>query len=394
MRLVYPAARGGRPTAGNRGRACQTRPMSWVLTILGIVLLIVLHELGHFAMAKAVGMRVERFSLFFPPRLAGIRRGDTEYMIGAIPAGGYVKITGMTSDETKDMDLRVAVRAYWLQAPWKRVAVILAGPGVNILIAFVLFWAVLFTGSLNGAVALGNLDPSVATLAPSTSVLMVEHGAPGYGKLRPGDRILAVDGRTATIESARAQIASDRCAGALTNGCRAAAPVHLTVRRDGRVLTLSVYPRYNAEAKRMLIGFAFGSAKSFGVFAAMGASVSQMWHVTTGTLTGFEHALTSSKARKQISSIVGITQYAHETVVAGAGYALVFLAFLSLILAVINLFPFLPLDGGHILWALAEKVRGRRVSLVAMWRFSSVGIVLLLFLVINGVSNDISRLAG
>ena len=78
----------------------------------------------------------------------------------------------------------------------------------------------------------------------------------------------------------------------------------------------------------------------------------------------------------------------------GAGYALVFLGFISLILAVINLFPFLPLDGGHVLWSVAEKVRGRRISLVAMYRFSSVGIVLLLFLVVNGVSNDISRLGG
>jgi regulator of sigma E protease len=85
---------------------------------------------------------------------------------------------------------------------------------------------------------------------------------------------------------------------------------------------------------------------------------------------------------------------AHETVSAGAGYALVFLGFLSLILAVINLFPFLPLDGGHVLWSLGEKLRGRRISIMAMYRYSSVGIVLLLFLVINGLSNDISRLTG
>jgi len=136
------------------------------------------------------------------------------------------------------------------------------------------------------------------------------------------------------------------------------------------------------------------SLGEYSALAAAGAAVKEMWHVTTQTLTGFSRALTSSKVRHQVSSIVGITQDAHETVVAGLGYALVFLAFLSLILAVINLFPFLPLDGGHILWALAEKVRGRPVSLVAMWRFSSVGIVLLLFLVINGVSNDLSRLAG
>src|ERR1035437_2167007 len=84
--------------------------MSWVLTVLGIVALIVLHELGHFLAAKATGMRVERFSLFFPPRLFGIRRGETEYMVGAIPAGGYVKITGMTPEEIEDADPAVAAR--------------------------------------------------------------------------------------------------------------------------------------------------------------------------------------------------------------------------------------------------------------------------------------------
>src|SRR6202049_3483830 len=135
--------------------------MSWVLAILRIVVLIVLHELGHFAVAKAVGMRVERFSLFFPPTLARVRRGETEYAIGAIPAGGYVKITGMNPEEIADLEPEVARRAYYTQAPWKRIVVILAGPGVNILIAFVLFWAILATGSLNGARALENINPAV-----------------------------------------------------------------------------------------------------------------------------------------------------------------------------------------------------------------------------------------
>ena len=82
-----------------RREPATLRPVSWVLTILGIVALIVLHELGHFTAAKAVGMRVERFSLFFPPTLSRVRRGETEYAIGAIPAGGYVKITGMSPEE-------------------------------------------------------------------------------------------------------------------------------------------------------------------------------------------------------------------------------------------------------------------------------------------------------
>jgi regulator of sigma E protease len=369
--------------------------MSWVLAILGIVVLVVLHELGHFTVAKAVGMRVERFSLFFPPTLLRVQRGGTEYALGAIPLGGYVKITGMTPEELKDVDLRVAAHGYAMQPPWKRVVVILAGPGVNVLIAFALFWLVLFSGNLNGATALGDLDPSVLTLVPSTSVQAIERGKPADGVLRPGDRLLAVEGHPVNVESAVRRISAHRCAGALTEGCRAATPVTLTVERAGRRLTLSVFPRYDKTVGRMLVGFEFGAGtKRFGILGAAAASVEEMWHVTTQTLTGFGRVLTSSKARKQVSSIVGITQDAHENVVAGAGYAVVFLGFISLILAVINLFPFLPLDGGHVLWSVAEKLRGRRISLVAMYRFSSVGIVLLLFIVLNGVGNDISRLGG
>ncbi|HST56405.1 MAG TPA: site-2 protease family protein [Solirubrobacteraceae bacterium] len=369
--------------------------MNWVLTILGIMSLIVLHELGHFAVAKAVGMRVERFSLFFPPKLFSVRRGETEYCIGMIPAGGYVKITGMSPQELEGLDPEIARRAYCNQAPWKRIVVILAGPGVNLLIAFVLFWAVLVSGSLNGAAALNNLSPSVQTITPTTSIQAIERHQPAVGVLRPGDRIVAVDGRRASVRSTMKAIASHRCPGAQTDGCRAQTPAQITISRAGKQLTLSVYPRYSKANGRMLVGFNFGAAaKPFSALGAVGAALHQMWSVTTQTLTGFEQALTDSKVRHQVRSIVGITEDAHRTVAAGPGLALVFLGFFSLVLAVINLFPFLPLDGGHVLWSVAEKVRGRPVSLLSMWRFSSVGIVLLVFLVVNGLSNDISRLTG
>jgi regulator of sigma E protease len=369
--------------------------MSWLLTILGIVVLIVLHELGHFAAAKAVGMRVERFSLFFPPNLFTFRRGETEYAIGAIPAGGYVKITGMNPEELGDLHPEVARRAYYAQSPWKRIVVILAGPAMNILIAFLLFWAVLLSANLDGMLAIGNLDPSLQTVKPTTTVQKTLPGDPAYGVLRAGDRILAVDGRWATVSSTEQAIGAHRCAGAQTDGCRAATPAKVTVRRAGRDLTVMVYPRYSQANKRMLLGFDFGvAARSYGALAAAGAALGAMWHTTTNMLTSIGHAFTSEKVRHQFHSIIGITEIAHETVVAGAGFALVFLGFISLVLAVINLFPFLPLDGGHILWSVAEKVRGRRISLIAMYRYSSVGIVLLLFLVLNGFGNDISRLAG
>jgi regulator of sigma E protease len=371
--------------------------MNWLITILGIMALIVLHELGHFAVAKAVGMRVERFSLFFPPKLVGFKRGETEYMIGAIPAGGYVKITGMNPEEIEGLPPEVASRAYYAQAPWKRIVVILAGPGVNLLIAFLLFWSVLFVGSFNGALALEGVTPDVQTLKPATTAVgTVEPNMPATGVLRAGDKIVAVDGRPVTLRGAVQAISSHRCAGAVSEGCRARTPAIVTVRRGGGLVKLSIFPRYSKQAGRMLLGFQFviPSPRPFGVFSAAGASAREMWAMTTQTFSGLAKAITSSKQRGQVSSIVGISQFTERAVAAGPGKALVVIGYVSLVLAVLNLLPFLPLDGGHVLWAVAEKLRGRRVSLAAMWRFSSVGIALLLFLVINGFSNDIGRLGG
>jgi regulator of sigma E protease len=371
--------------------------VSWVITLIGICALVILHELGHFLAAKAVGMRVERFSLFFPPTLARVRRGETEYAIGAIPAGGYVKITGMSPQEIEELDPEVRKRAYYCKPPWQRIVVILAGPGVNLLIAFLLFWGVLFAGSVNGAWTLQKLNPSVTTVYPSPAVAGVERGMPASGVLRRGDRIVAVDGRPVHgLEDVTRAVNSHRCAGGATvEGCRAATPVSLTVQRGRQRVTLSVAPRYNRTEKRMLVGFSFGLApKHFGVASAASASVQEMWGITESTVSNVFRAFTEPKVRREFRSIVGITEAANESIQAGAGYALVFLGFISLVLAVINLFPFLPLDGGHVAWAVAEWLRGKRVSLSAMWRYSSVGIVLLAFLVINGLSNDISRLTG
>ena len=119
--------------------------MSWVLAFAGFAVLVVLHEAGHFTAAKAVGMRVERFFLFFPPKLVELKRGETEYGIGAIPLGGFVKITGMNPEE--ELDPEVEQRAYYHQPVWKRIVVIAAGPFVNIVLAFVIFYLALAFGA-------------------------------------------------------------------------------------------------------------------------------------------------------------------------------------------------------------------------------------------------------
>jgi regulator of sigma E protease len=355
--------------------------MSWVLTFLGFIALIVLHEFGHFAAAKAVGMRVERFSLFFPPKLVGITRGETEYAIGALPLGGYVRITGMSPNEEIPED--VLPRAYYRQPVWKRLVVIGAGPAMNVLVAFLLLWGVYAFSAQQQR-------------TDRARVATVESGHPASGVLRPGDVLLAVDGRPVRWNTSTGsgnfitQISSHRCAGTPVQGCVATTPARLTVLRGSRVLSFDIYPRYNKELGRTLVGI-----QSLPVLAgesvghAMSSSVHEMWYVTSQTVSHISKIFTSEKARKEVHSIVGVSAVASEEFSYSVPAALYLLAIISLSLAIINLFPFLPLDGGHIFWALAEKVRGRPIPFAVMERASVVGFALVLFLFMVGFTNDI-----
>ena len=354
--------------------------MSWLLAFLGFALLIILHELGHFAVAKWVGMRVERFSLFFPPLLARRQRGETEYAVGAIPLGGYVKITGMNPHE--DIPADVAHRAYYKQPVWKRIAVIAAGPAVNIVLAFLILWVLFLVN--------GRLDTD------ATRVGSVERGLPAAGVLMPGDELLAVDGKRGSIDVLSAQISSHKCEGKPTPGCRAADPARLTVLRDGREITVSVRPVYDAELDppRTRVGFAFARVvEDLGPVQASSVAVSEMWRFTSGTVTTIARILDPEK-RKEISGVVGTYETTRQAVQVDLTLAVYILAVISLSLGVINLFPFLPLDGGHIFWALAEKIRGKAIPFSVLERAGFVGFALVMMLFAIGLSNDIGRLTG
>ncbi len=357
--------------------------MSYVLAFLGLVALIVLHEAGHFAVAKAVGMRVERFSLFLGPLLVKIRRGETEYGIGPIPLGGYVKITGMNPHE--EIAPELVPRAYYNQPAWKRIIVILAGPAVNLLIAFALLMGIAWA---NGKVVTKHGQP-----VSTHRVEALE--APASHYLKPGDEIIAVDRRHGlSLQQITNEIASHHCAGSPTAGCAASTPVQLVVRRSGRLLGFSILPRYDSAAKRSRVGFAFGVVvRPVGPGRAAAESVSEMWSVTTQTVSVIAH-LFEPKERKQLHGIVGGFKVTQQRFALDTTDALSTLALISLSLAIINLFPFLPLDGGHVFWALAEKVRRRRIPFEVMERAGLVGFVLVVIVGVIGLSNDISTLTG
>ncbi len=351
--------------------------MSYLLAFLGFAALIILHEAGHFAAAKAVGMRVERFSLFFGPLLVKFRRGETEYGIGPIPLGGYVKITGMNPRE--DMPDEVRPRAYYNQAVWKRIVVILAGPAVNLVLAIAILFAVYWSN--------GYYDST-------QRITGIESGTVAATRLRPGDTLVSVDGVAGGPAQLRNRLASHRCAGAQTDGCQAATPAIVVVTRGGQQLSFKLRPRYNASAGRPLLGFAFGQRHvAVGPGRAATLGVTDLWAETTATVSRIAK-LFQAKERAQLHGTVYGFKVTQQSFAKDSTTALFILALISWSLALINLFPFLPLDGGHIFWALAEKLRGRRIAFEVMERAGVVGFVLILLLFAVGLSNDISGLAG
>ncbi len=349
-----------------------------LVTFAGIATLVLLHEAGHFVAAKAVGMRVERFSLFFGPMLLKFRRGETEYGIAAIPLGGYVKITGM--NPTEALPPEVEHRAYYRQAVWKRIVVIIAGPVVNFVLAFAILWG--YFGFTTGSETTREIDK-------------ISAGSPAVGVLQPGDRLVAVDGKQGSPTALREQLATHRCPGKQVDGCVAEPPARLTVERDGATRTFTLAPKYDAEFKRPLVGFQFGNRPlNLGAGEAATRSVDTMWTVTRETVETVVGLFYSSKARDEVGSVVGGYEVTRRTLAYDVGRAVFILGLISLSLAVINLFPFLPLDGGHIFWALAEKVRGRAIAWQTMEKASVVGFVLVMLVFFIGVTNDIERLGN
>ncbi len=349
--------------------------MSWVIVVLGFITLVILHELGHFTAAKAVGMRVERFSLFFPPLLVRKTIGETEYAIGALPLGGYVKISGMSPAE--DLPDEVRTRAYYSQPVWKRIVVIAAGPFVNLVLAFVVL--LIYFGMVG--------QPSL-----STSVGGFQKGYPAQAVLQKGDQLIAVDGQSGEADQLSKLISSHKCAGKQVKGCLAKDPAHLLVKRDGKIIEVTVRPRYDPAFKRMLVGFTYGiehQRESFG--KAVGDSVDDFWSVAKQTAS-LPARILNSHERKQISGVVGVSDVAHTTINTDAALAVRLLAIVSLSLAIVNLFPFLPLDGGHIFWAVVELVRRRPVSYSVMERAGVVGFMLVIMLFFIGLTNDIGRI--
>jgi len=408
--------------------------MHLAVAIAGLAFLVLIHEAGHFFVALAVRMRPRRFYIFFPPALVKTVRNGIEYGIGSIPLGGYVKIPGMhrpapgdvetylgraleeapwlggeaealkraladdrldnarkaldelrrslgraeLSDPARrsadrglrELDDGLSDDAYWRSAVWKRIAVIFAGPGVNLLFAVVALAATFVIG--------------VPTVSRSVGSITPNSGATAAG-LRPGDTIVAVNGQPTTsfdAISTRIQASHGK-------------PIRVTVVRDGhRIVLRPSRPHFERDQGRFILGFvpAFVD-RSYGPADSFRRAAVQTGHVTVAIGESLGRIFTGS-GRKEVSSVIGITQASSQAVAYGFTVYLQILALISLSLALLNLLPLLPLDGGHIAMSLLEKIRRRPLPREAYERFSAVGIALVLMLFFIGLSNDISRIRG
>jgi regulator of sigma E protease len=397
-----------------------------VIAIVGLGFLVFVHEAGHFFTSLAVGMRPRKFYIGFPPPLVRLRRKGVEYGIGLIPLGGYVAIPGMHRPAPADFDLqfgrashenpqlvgpvergkralraddfegaRTAVDeieelasaagakasvergvqslrdglgsdAYWRQRTWKRVVVIFAGPATNLLVAIVLF-AAIYMVSVSGY-RLGFVMRAGSGKAVVASVLP---GRPAsQAGLRAGDQVVAVNGARVTATSLRSTINSSH-----------GTPLRLTVLRHGRRLALPPVRAYHDVVKGESPPQALWSSLRITghVTKEIGASLGSIFH---------------AQGRKQISSPVGIVRGSEEALRQGFVDYLSVLGLISLSLALLNLLPLLPLDGGHIAFSIIEGLRKRAVPREVYERVSAIGIVLVALLFFIGLSNDLGGRPG
>jgi membrane-associated protease RseP (regulator of RpoE activity) len=379
-----------------------------LVVVLALVLMIMLHELGHFATAKWSGMKVTEYFLGFGPRLWSIRRGETEYGVKAIPAGGYVRIVGMTMLE--EVDPADEARSYRQASFPRRIAVAVAGSTMHFVMAFILLFALF---AIAGAPV--TTAPTISSLGQFAKGLSPAQRA----GLKPGDRIVAIDGHKHPSENLLISIVNKHPGKVLT----------MVVERHGHDLTLHVRPVDGRHVVEVIDGERQQAAPSSGpATGIIGVVLTNVRDETVGPLTGvaragsslvtltgetfaslgklfslhglgnFAHQVTnagnasstssaSSSNSPQLLSILGVVQIGAEVVRQDVPLLLELLAAINLFVGIVNLFPMLPLDGGHVAIAVYERIRSRkgRPYHADVAKLMPVAYVFLLFIVVLGL---------
>jgi regulator of sigma E protease len=346
-----------------------------IATAIVLGILVFVHELGHFILAKRLGVTVLKFSLGFGPKLIGKKIGETEYQIAVFPLGGFVKPLGEDpSEQVKEEDRH---RSLWAQPIWKRALIIGAGPFFNFFLAAALFSGVNLFGIPYYPSKIGEVSPG----------LPAEQAG-----LKKGDLVLSIDGEQVTKWDDLSQIIrSSKGKGLL-----------LKVKRDGEIHEIKVTPKpstqknlFGEEVPVFVIGitpFDELLVEKVGPFGALWKGLSQTWFGIKLTVVSIIKLIERVIPAKTIGGPILIAQLAGEQARRGLLSFVLFMAILSINLGVINLFPIPILDGGHFLFLGLEAILRRPVSLKKMEIAQQIGLIFIILLMLFAFYNDIVRI--
>jgi membrane-associated protease RseP (regulator of RpoE activity) len=382
----------------------------WGYLLLFIAILfaiVMLHEFGHFITAKRAGMKVTEYFVGFGPRLWSVRRGETEYGVKAIPAGGYVRITGFTS--TEEVPEEDEARAYRQQPFHQRIIVASAGSAMHFLIAFVLALILVLTfGQSTNNVKVASLDHWAGRTTPAS-----EAG------LRAGDVIVSIDGKSFTDATSMTDLI----------GRSTGKQLNVGVERDGKLIHLTATPESGKGIKVQgkpladhgYLGFTTGgyATHSVSALASPGAALSTMWQATDQEVVGLGqtfspsglnsifHQVTNSKdAQSAVNnpgsaprpvSILGIANLGAQSEQAGLASVLILLIAINIVFGILNMLPMIPLDGGHVAVAGYEWIRTKRgqpyyrADITKLFPIAAIFIAFLLIFVFAGLFLDITH---
>ncbi len=345
-------------------------------TIFVLGILVFVHELGHFLVAKKSGIKVERFSLGFPPKMIGKKIGETEYCISWIPLGGYVKMAG---EEPRSEEIKGEPWEFMSKPPGIRALVVAAGPVMNLVLAVLVFWGIGFFAGMQDV------------HEESTQVGYVASGGPAdKAGIKVGDKILSINGVEATsYTQMRENILKS-----------VEKPIEVRWMRDGKEYSAKIitYKEKMLDEKgdNVIVG-KIGVGPTYtkvnvGFFKSFIESINTTKFILVEEVKFIAGLINGTSSTKLLGGPLFIVQTAGETAKSGFVDLLSFLALLSINLALVNIVPIPVLDGGHLLFLLIEKIKGSPLSLKQRTAAQQIGFAFLILLIIFVTYNDVMRL--
>ena len=365
--------------------------MEVVLLIVVLVVLVVVHEFGHFIAAKLCGMRVDEFGIGYPPRITGFRYGETEYTLNALPFGGFVKIYGEDMDAAQSEP--AAARSFTAKPRILQAIVLVAGIAMNVLFAFLLLTGILAAGTPRP------LAPNEIAQAHDAKLAIAQAlpGSPAaLAGIMQGDYLISATYSGQSFTGASPEAFTNFMSKDTTN-----TPVAIEVLRNGKHLELTATPRagiITADPGRVALGVAVATVGTVPLpfFSAVSVGLSTTWEITKETALGLIHLFvgifTLTADLSQVSGPVGIAGAVGSAAVQGAGNLISLTAIISINLALINLLPVPALDGGRLLFVIIEAIIRRPIHKKVAVAVNTAGFALLILLMLVVTAHDVYKL--